>query len=314
MANPAGGQSEIGSVSVGIRADNSQLKQGLAESEAQVSQFAGHTERATNRASLSFRTLGRAVRGLVTPFTAVIGTVALLTAAVSRLAGIFQSGESRAKAFGLALGNDVHENLRAVSKEAAEVEAKLAGASDGVLGFIYALTNFTTPGNLREQAADLRAMERMFLKQANAQREANEKESRRADVIKGVEEAEKSASEWRKQNLDAETQKIEQYTSLLQKFQSLRAQAQGGGQDGLVQRLTDAIEGLRNAERERQRIRQEEADRIARRIGEETRRAMQEFTREFLREFRRELTNVVPDIRAIGVKLDLINRNANRKY
>jgi SMC interacting uncharacterized protein involved in chromosome segregation len=155
-------------------------------------------------------------------------------------------------------------------------------------------------------------MERMFLRQRNAQREANQKESEREKVIKGVEDAERSASEWRKQNLDAETQKVEQYVSLLQKFQSLRGQADGN--DGLVQRLTDAIAALSAAENERQRRRTEEADRIAKKIGDETRKAMQEFTREFLREFRNELTKIVPDIRAIGPKLDLINRNGNRRY
>jgi hypothetical protein len=311
MANP-GGQSEIGSVSVGIKADNSQLKQGLKESETQVKQFAATTEGETTKATMSFARLGRSVRGLITPFTAVIGTVALLTATISRLAGIFQSGESKAKAFALTLGNDVNENLNRVSKEAGEVEAKLAGAADGFSGFVYALTNFTTPGSLREQAESLRDMERMFLRQRNAQREANQKESEREKVIKGVEDAERSASEWRKQNLDAETQKVEQYVSLLQKFQSLRGQADGN--DGLVQRLTDAIAALSAAENERQRRRTEEADRIAKKIGDETRKAMQEFTREFLREFRNELTKIVPDIRAIGPKLDLINRNGNRRY
>jgi phage-related minor tail protein len=115
MANP-GGQSEIGSVSVGIKADNSQLKQGLKESETQVKQFAATTEGETTKATMSFARLGRSVRGLITPFTAVIGTVALLTATISRLAGIFQSGESKAKAFALTLGNDVNENLNRVSK------------------------------------------------------------------------------------------------------------------------------------------------------------------------------------------------------
>lgn len=318
MAKKGLSPADIGGVSVGITGDNSGLKQALKESEALTRQAAGQMELSTEQAIQKQVKSASKLVGIYTKLAGVAGALVAsfraVGTAIEYVNNVFGDGSKKAQEFsasiGEATGDNAQNRVNDLTKRLDELNSEIAWANEHPL-------RFTVEGRSRKTIEDEREEIRRQLIGARKQTEVvatrQKQEERRVATIKSVEEAERAASHYRRQNLEAEQRQLEEYEALLNKFLSLRAQAKQTGDDSLIQRMTDAIEALKEAESDRRRKQNEEADRQARRAADEMRKVMQQFTRDFFREFRNEINKVSPDIRAIGPKLDLLNRNVNRK-
>jgi hypothetical protein len=315
MTATPGGRSEIGSVSVGVRADTTQLQAGMTEAKQVTEQAGASMSASVERVTQKTTGLGQAMRGALSPITRVTGALAAATGVayvfargIQFVESVLKSGAARAEEFSNALNFDasnVQNNVRQLAGEVAKLEAQLTDAQ-GIFGFLKALRSGTTPGALAEQIKELRRLEQSLRGQSRGQDNSAKREKERLDSVKEIEGIERKITADRRALMDPEAARAEEMADLVKQLESLKGKS---ADPAWATRLEDAIKQLFANESHRH---QQAAEAMANKMRDVLRDMGKEMARDIGAAVERTLVPIAVDVRQLPHKADALNRNLGR--
>lgn len=282
--------------------------------EQAAQSMAASTERSVTQQIKGVTRLTRVFGMLASAAGAVVSVVRTLGVVMEYVNNVFGDGEKKARDFMTALdpatAGNAASRLAAIRNEVAGLQQEMEAAMSAPWWDIRGRNQFGR-NDIAKQLSFMQRAEAAAARQLHVVEERAQAEAKAAEAAKEVEGIQKRITDYQRELMDPDTRWVAEWGETLNKLIALQ---KGSADSDFIAKLQQMLEALIGVSDERNRRKAEEADKAARKAADEMRKVMQQFTRDFFAEFRRELSTVSPDIRAIGTKLDLLNRNTNRKY